>query len=367
MKHLITLIPFLLLFTSIHAQNKKSFFIDFQIEKAYFNSDFRCAQVIDKRLSKTNLGFAKVGLENKILPAKFPGDFSLYLEDKINNLFFGEKEKRDLVFIFHELMITEESFNHYEKGFAAMEIEIAEYRDSTLFSLGSFPYSVKENGSDVSRRHSNRLEECLINCIKQFYKSDWKNITGEPIDLNSENKYNTNQVPQRGLYLTFTNLIRENKMKDVEGYTVTKFTASNKIDQFNIKKLNKEKIKKVNFISTGGNILVRASLYSHNKHFIKAKHINGRYLYVEDKFSRPKQLAVIAFGSIPAEILSYRKKGIIIDSKTGSLYILTNKLVFELIKDYDEIYQEFKLTKRRLEDRERAIVQLNERLKHLEY
>lgn len=353
MKKLITTILLLSLVNISFAQ-KKEYKVELNIDKAYFNADFRCAQVIDKRIIKNNIGFAQIGIGNRKVPVNLEGEFSIYLKEKINQLFFGEKEKRDIIFIFHDLNVSERTNLFSEKGICKMEIEFAEYRDSVLFSLGSFYYEIEKGSADVTVLHGKRIVECLINCIKPFYRSDWKNIQGESINLNKKIDYDFNTIPPKGLYSSFNKLGEKNPM-DLGKYKLTRFTGSNKIEQYKVKDIEKENNNRIMFISDGANIYMHTSRYCYKRFYVKSKHI-GKYIYFEDKFTNP--VAVFAFGALGAAATNGRK-GVILDTADGLVYVLTNKLVFNLIKDHEDIYQEFKLSKRKLKDREKAILRLN--------
>ena len=357
MKNLFTLFSLLLFLAPLNAQ-KNELLIKLEVNQSVFNSDFKCVEVIDNRPVKSNIGFAKIGLMEKKVPVNFDGEFSDYLKNNINKLFFGDKEKQDLVFIIHQLDISERKSTFSNKGIYKIKIEFAEYKNSTLYSLGSFYHELEKGGggTDVYKVHGKRLLECLINCIKPFYKSDWKNVKSVPISMSEDVAYDIKKHPAKGLYSSFNHLAKSEPL-DVSEYDITKFIASSKIAQYRVKGLDKKLTKKIKFISNGPHIFMHASKYCYHKHFVRAKH-KGKYLYFEDKFAKPNPAVYVTFGMVGVAI-SNSKKGLILDTSTGLVHILSNRSVFELIKDHPDIYREFKLSKRKLEDREQAIIRLN--------
>ena len=86
---------------------------------------FICSEVIDKRIVKDHIGFAQKGLANRRAVAKLRGDFEKVIKDVVNNAFHQVKEPAEIVFIFHDLNISERTAGLSERGICRIEIEFA--------------------------------------------------------------------------------------------------------------------------------------------------------------------------------------------------------------------------------------------------
>jgi hypothetical protein len=347
----------LLIYTTSHSQSNYHKVNLNQITSP-IRVNFLCSKVVDKRIVNENIGFVQKGLSNRIVKAKLDGNFEEVLKGHANQLLRADQEYEEIVLLIHELTISERTSAMSEKGICRMEVEFVRLIDSIYYSLGSYSSEIKEGGIDVTKSHNNRISACLRNCLLEFSNSNWmKRVDPEPIDLNDTiPQYNYNEIPKEGLYSSFNKMGRNEPMVKFEKELV-ELNVDSKVERYKLNILDDNyKKRRVMFISENGNLYIHASLYSQKKHFIKAKHI-GRYIYFEDRFSDINSM--VAFGLIGA-IASREIKGLILDTSTGQVSLLTERKLFFMIRDQKGILQEYRKSKRKDKDRELALMKLNE-------
>lgn len=332
-------------------------------------TNFVCSKVIDKRLITNNIGFAQKGLENKKVPAILNGDFGKVIKDHANLIIKKNQNPEHIIFIIHELNVSERTSGMSEKGICNIEIEFIKEIDTMYYSLGTYTQQIEEKGIDVTNRHGDRITKGLRNCILDFNNSDWINKTNlERIDLNEAiHPYNFKIIPAKGLYLSFSKMGKNEPMAEFD-IRFGQVERGSKLQRYDLKIMDKEnKNKRVMFISDGRNIYMHASRYCYRKYFIKAKHI-GRYIYFEDRFSGNDATLALTFG---VEVLgatisisaTSKMRGMVLDTTNGQVSLLTqSKLVSLLKEDHKEILEEYKRSKRKRKDRESALIKLNEKM-----
>ena len=359
MKKLITLTLFLSFVHVLYAQSG-THIVKLKIDRPLFRG-ITCEEVIDKRMISDNIGFAQKGLANRKVPVHFEEAFTPYLAKHINKLFFAEEDQRALVFIFHELNVSERTTAFSERGFCRMDIEFAEYRDSSLYSLGRYDCDIEKKGGDVTKKHDDNILECLTNCITSFYQSDWKNLEPELIENQEQEdeatSYDYNNIPTKGFYTSFSTLAKGQPLENVE-FSLYKIDAPAKQEKYTVAKMDKTIKRKIMFISDGESIYIHGSRYATLNYFTKARHM-GKYIYFEDKYANPA--AGAAFGLLGA-VASNTTKGIILDTTTGLVSILDHKTLFNLIKDHPDILETYNKSKGKLADRRKALLELNSKV-----
>lgn len=352
---------FLLGITFVSFGQKKFHVITLEKEVDPVSTNIKCVEVIDRRLIKTNIGFAQKGLSNRKVLAQLEGPFEETVKRTVNRIMASEENAQEVVFVIHEFNVSERTSAMKERGICRIEIEFAVKKDSSYFSLGSHFFGREQGGADVTKKHPDRILTCLSKCIEKFMESGWDGSLGEEIDLSelSANAYDFTQIPEKGLYASFNTLGRNKPMPDFENEFFRQ-DEKTKIERYIFKPVDKaDKLKRVMFISDGENLYMHASRYCYQKYFIKAQHY-GRYIYFEDKFSDAN--AGVAFGLI-GYAATNKSRGIILDTTNGKVSLLDDSLIFNCSKDFPDILAVYKDSKRKLADRKKAIIQINEKYK----
>ena len=325
------------------------------------NTAFRCDTIIDKRLVKTNIGFVQKGLSNRKVTAILLGSFDNLIKQQINeSIIISQKDARGLVFIIHELNVSEITTFYSEKGVCKVEIEFAYLRDGKYFTLGSFYSEVERGGLDVTKRHNERINMALTQCIIAFINSDALSEPEEEIDISRPRdlSYDFSQIPKRGYYTSFRDLAKNKILENFHPKFIQ--LNSTKIIRYRLRTPDKwHKSKKVAFVSDGKSIYIHSSSYCHLNYYLKAIH-HGKYIYFEDRYSDPN--ATIAFG-LAGAALSNSKKSIVLDTTNGNIQIMDDKEMYILLENHQSILERFMKSERKIGDIEKAIIMLNTKFK----
>ena len=317
---------------------------------------FYCAEVIDNRIIKGNMGYAQIGMNNRVVPALMNGQFVSGIQDYLNIILPPSSEREPLVFIVHELNVSEVTSGMSEVGYCFMEIELARRIDDQLYSLGNFITEVKGKKADVTKGHHVRIEYGLKKAIYEFNSMDWQS-EGKPIQLEEPlANFIFEQIPPRGLYKTFNQLARQKPIPD-QDFNLRQVSGK-KYPWYSIRnRENKNLSRQIFAISDGSNIYLNANRYSYNFHFVKAKHI-GRFIYFEDKFSNPT-MGVI-FG-LTGTLLSNAVHGIILDTKNGVVSMLTDINMDVLVSQHPLLKVYWENSNKKIDAREQVIFELNKK------
>lgn len=319
---------------------------------------FTCGEIIDKRIIKKNIGAVRVGLNNKVVPAVFPGDFTDAMKIILQRMLGSSEGKEELVFIIHEFAVSDEVGTWKVAGLFRLEMEIARRKDGKLYSLGSYSADVqKEAMAGIMKSHPERIISGIETCLLEFSKTDWQKMPEKEIVEGEESTCDLSSVPAKGLYASFSSLCR-NKANQIEEddyglYVYEKRKYAQYVLRFQDESKNKERI---HFISDGTELYIHASYYSYEKHYVKCKQL-GRYVYFEDKFVDSS--VVMTFGLLGAAA-SNTLKALILDTKTGFVYLLDQNSMELLCKDHPDLWKKYKSKMPNLKNKEKFIIELNE-------
>ncbi len=352
MKYLMTVFVVGLLSYATQAQ-EATYIVKLKPKKT-LKADFTCAKIIDKRLVKTNIGFAQKGMMNTPAKAIFPDGFEPYMQRTMDKLLPKSEDKEALVLIFHELNVSEKTTAFSEKGFCRIAIEFAREQEGQFYSLGFFDAEIQKGGMDVTKKHDDRILEGLAKCVKGFVESDWKNKAGELIEEEETFTYDFKAVPAEGIYASFGKMAKSESIPNVD-YHIRTNKANKRFLKFQVYEGKRKTKKRVMYFSDGAHVYINATRYSYGSYFIRSKHL-GRYIYFEDRFSDPA--AGMAFGLVGAAI-STSTKSVILDTETGLVKVLRKADMTNFLKDYPEILKTYNASRKKLKDREAAIIAVN--------
>jgi hypothetical protein len=354
-KKIFCLVFLVLAITKISAQEKMHFI---KLENgSALHTDFYINEVQDNRQIQENIGIAQKGMMNKQVPANFKEDFSLHLQNYFNSILPPAQEKQALTIKFHKLYISERTSATSELGTCEVMLEFLRNENDNLISLGTFQSSVEGKGMDVTPKHDERIKDAIDICVAKFSATNWKNATIAETNETppSKQQFNPKMLLNKGLYYDFEDIVNNAPKQDLQ-YRIKTLANNKKVTHFQVLQPDKNKrIKNLFGYSDGQHIYLKSSRYTQSDYFIKSKMI-GRYIYFEDQYSSPE--AAAAFGLIGAAA-STRHTGIVLDTKTGIVTVLNNKNMENLLKDYPELLNEYKLGKRKIEDDQNMIARIN--------
>ncbi len=368
MKSLLTA-SMLLLFCNLSTAQKNFYTIKFKASVKQFKASFNFAGVIDRRLVKEHVGYARIGINNRIVPAWLEGPFEEEMAKQVERIILSDEQAEDIYFVFHEMNVNEQLSGMSEKGICRAEIEFIKQDNGIYYSLGSFSSEIQGKGLDVTGGHDKRILQALEACIIEFEKSRKDgNPVVEVFDFEETTApYDYTSAPVKGMYSSFAKMGKNEPMEDFDiQFSRIRINSKHKNKaegiKYNLKILNKEdKKKRIMFISNGTDIFMHASRYSYFQYYLKSKHL-GRYIYFEDRF--PSQAAGMAFG-LTGTIASNKLRSIILDTSNGKVILLNkNNLSGFLGEEHKEITKAFAKSKKKTEDVEAAIVALNKKIQN---
>lgn len=341
----------------------RPFILDLENDQPKLIGKFKCSQVIDKRIIKNNVGFAKRGLNNRMVEVKMNGDLEQVIKTTVNNMTLKPIRKNDIIFVIHDFYVSERTTAMSEKGRFQMEVEFLRQKDSLYYSLGTDFIEVEKGGLDVTKKLKNRVLEGLTQLITNLNQSGWLDEPGTLTTLDEAiTTYDYSTIPAPGMYGSFNQLGKSNPMESF-GVEFRRIENKNKVEQYNFRAIDKKNRKKrVLYISNGKTIFMSATRYSYGRYFIKAKH-HGRYIYFEDRFADGKSVntGIIVGGAVGGMITMgiSKLKGLVLDTKTGNVYELTNQEMQFILESYPELMEKYRNSKKKLKDKEAAILAVN--------
>ena len=317
------------------------------------NTDFFIAKVIDNRAIKDSIGFALKGPGNRHMPAQFYGPFSFYLHKVFNALLPSLADKEALIVKINQLQISEKVYGTYELGRCEVEMEFVKYADGRHLSLGTFRSEMENKAADATTKHSKRLLLCIKSCIKQFSESNWKSKPPIPAVVSGfeekEYRFDEQQPLKMGLYLDFMDFIQNDPVDSIP-YMFSKYDESEKTMRYQVYHAGTDKrVKKLFGFSDGKNMYLNANIfgkidpragqYLHSttlgapNYFIKSEFF-GRYIFFTDRLASAAAGAV--FG-LAGTIASIHRVGIVLDTRTGYILVLTYENLATILSPYPEL------------------------------
>lgn len=316
--------------------------------------NFNVESVLDHRLVKSNIGYAQKGAFNKKVTAVFPDSLNTYLQPILKKMVVPKPGKRNITIAITDLVIYEVTKATSETGYCRVQMEFLEKTDNGFLSYASAFADVENKGLDVTVGHSKRIIKALVECLYKFDNLDFLKLQPEEYLVNNRETYDYKGIPKKGIYSTFFKMTR-NIPDTITNYTLKK-RGSKRLEKYYLYDSEDKIIRRRKMaVSDSENIYIHASNYSYDSHYVKSKHV-GKYIYFEDRYSDPIMAA--SFGLIGA-LASNIKHGIILNTETGLVKILNERVIKELLKNNAELYKKYRASNRNLKMKELVILELN--------
>lgn len=345
------ILPLLLFAVNLVAQTEQHV-VHLTVPKPLKKLGFEIAEVLDRRIDKSNIGFASIEISKRRVPAVVPDSFETYLTNTLRELVVSEGEK--ITILIHEFYVTEHTKGTATLGSFRVQMEFAKSLEGKLYSLGFSEEIIEGIGEFVETRYSEFIMKGLKKCLNDFARSDWREEQGELIDDTIDFKYDHTQIPKRGLYSSFAKMARNEPFMETD--FVIKGTDGQrwvKYHKYYVEHDRTRKIRKRIFgFSYGNKIYINASAYCRGLYFVRAKLI-GRYLYFEDLHTNPSTAAFFATNATTRPI------GIVIDTESGFLVVLNDHELNEILNKYPEVKETYSQSKKKIADKRAAIEAIN--------
>ena len=365
--------------------------VELNTDSSFTNYGFSCLKVLDERDSKDNIGYVSRGIGRNNSKLILQGDSTEFLIQTIKDLLPKEANKPELVLIIRNIIASENIGTQNQYGFCNTEIEFARQEDTSLYSLGTFYSSISEKSNKIKYTHGNRVLLALEKCFRKFNNSNWKSKDGELIDYtNNDTIFNYKEIPPKGAYYNYKELKRQAPFNS-QDFDIQKANNSIKFTAYKINFNKQINAKIVGFVSDGNNIYMRIN----DTHFLKSESY-GKYIFfrgripttpgntaIDNTNKKPQlgnEVAVVATAAIIIGITAgimgggvffisptpYHNqatnntiKGVVLDTETDELKVVTDMFLHTLTKPYPLMLKEYRKSKRRPDDKRKVIEALN--------
>ena len=343
--------------SSITYSQTKTHIVEIKKFEVLDSLNFSIAKVIDNRYYKENIGMAQKGAFNKKVLAVLPGSLPTYLLPILQQIGPKKTENKTFDLVVHDLSVSEQTTAVKETGYCKLQVEFV--KDSLSFGL--YNAFIQNNGMDVTASHGKRIAKAFASCFLEF-NLDVSTLEGEAYHPNLSAVYSFPEKLKKGTYASYSAMLK-NEPDTSKVYTLKK-TGSKKLEQYVLKDVNGKTYKKRELTySDGENIYLHSSSYGFENHYIKTKQ-TGRYLYFEDRYSNPAMATGLAIGfglagGLVGALASNTKHGIVLDTKTGVVTVLSENSIKDLLKDHPALYKKYESTNKKIVMKEVVIMELN--------
>ncbi len=357
---------FMVIFSTSVLSQKRVHLITLSPKQSVEKKEFFISQVIDNRRNKGSIGIVQKGMANRPVPALLDIGLEFQLMKAFTVLL--PVSEIPLVARVNKLIISEKTSAFSELGRCEIEIEFLKNIDGELYTLGEFYAKVDGKGMDVTEKHDDRIIAALASCINQYSKSADKEPAlkvARPKDAEIKYTFDFSRPLKKGLYLNYKDMLNNTPDSLLE-YDAKVISGKSKLQRYRINYAGKNKrIKGFFAYSDERRIYLNATAYSAGEYFVPAQ-LMGRYIYFEDVFT-PKNLNSVgymygAMGALIVGAAGSKKKGIILDTTTGLIHVLTKQKIMELLYEYNDLTAEYINGKNKVQFVKPIIKKLNARL-----
>lgn len=300
------------------------------------DTQFYFQDFIDERTTKDYIGQVQKGMMNVQSPLNFKRPINVEILSYLNHLMPQTNEKTPLVFVLHQLWVTEKTTFSSEKGMLDITIEIRSAGDGS--SLGTFSHFIEKGGLDVTNGHEKRIRQGIVACLNKFFIAQ-KDPTilyhdkAQKIDLSK----GIPGVLQKGFYINFAN-IEYNRPEENTSAQARIKTVNELVKRYIFTYAHTKKKRKEYAYYSGNNLLLNAYSIGLSAGYYLEPYTDGRYLLYVDKYPRPG--AAVAFGALGAAA-STKTRANILDLRTGIIREVDKDYMSELLKDHPTIGQSY--------------------------
>lgn len=330
------------------------------------NKQFFIAQVLDKRVKKTDIGAVLSG--TKIVKANFSNPFTEELHRAFDIMAPYIFSSIPLTVVINSFAIQEHTEAGDNVGTTTLELEVFNYQD-TLTSLAKIHTKKSKIAGNVTRKHPKIILEALEDCLQQINK-----IRLDTQQIVQDFEFSLDNIKE-GIYSSASAFFTNRPIED-GGFRMKNRNVSGKYDRYELEYNDKNRpITDVFVVYNNGKIYLNSVQYSATSKkpknsFVKAE-LTGVYIYFEDRVSKLKgSSAVVAgvaggivgglVGGGAIGLASMQKTGILLDTKNKELLLLTLDNLVELTNDYPKIREKYNESKRKIADKKQVIKDLNQ-------
>jgi hypothetical protein len=311
--------------------------------------DFYIDSVVDNRVTKTNIGEAKIGVNNRSVPVVFVQPFDVTLRAWFNLTIPGSNGQTSLIAVINELRVYEKVYKLKERGVADVNITFCKLDSGVLKVVAQTSGTQESGGADVSNGHNDRIDLALRDCLNQLMATDWKENPGKvltdggqwtPVD--DEHNILKAKAWKYGSYKNFNDL-RSNNPENSEQVVVPE-AEMGELVLLKVKSTKKKLVEAYAF-NDGKAIYINTFFYNGDKSkgvFAKVESI-GPYMAWIDYYMSPTTAGVAAgFGLIGAAVASSGDPDIVIlDLRTGVISPLRPEILSKILESEPQLLAEY--------------------------
>lgn len=315
--------------------------------------EFYIDSVVDNRIARENIGTARVGMNNKSVPAVFEKSF-----EETMNFYFAVTVPKSanqvrLIAVINELHVYEKIYAMKERGVADVNISFCKLDSGKLRVVAEASNSQESGGMDVSNAHDQRIDLAIRECIKQLQASNWKENPGTPLDaggpwvpIDDEHNILKAKTWNYGTYKNFNDL-RSNSPDHSDPMIVPEAEMGELVMIKN--KATKKKLVEAYGFNDGTNLYINTFFYNGMKSkgaFAKVESV-GAYLAWIDYYQSDVSHAVSSqFGLIGALAAGTGDPDIIVlDMKSGMIIPLRPQVLSKILEPEPKLLAEYEKSK----------------------
>ncbi len=350
-KYLLAVI--LLLSGIISAQDKteyKLFSLE-DIKDVPLESEFYITEVYDGRQFKNNIGTIQKGLTNRKVLANFERPLETEIKDYLTKVYPKHEGAIPIALRINELYVSEYSEAMDETGYASVVADVIEYKNGGEYIAGTYSSTIEGSGLDVTRKHDDRIKKALQQCIGRYIITQPEEKLDIPFDNTLPATVQVPQKIQRGIYITYKDILK-NKPKDDTNY----YLKSKDDMYYLVNTATGKKEENYYAYSDGEDVYINVSRYALSKYYGKTSRIADKYFIHKVNISKNKALNVAVVFGLPALLIMMAMDmdethiPMMIDVNSGQPYFLERSTIKAMLAVKPELLKEYKKSNRTSED-----------------
>lgn len=308
-------------------------------------SSIKIDSVIDNRFFTYCVGTARVGLNNRSVPAVLENNLNS-IRDYLSQQYTPNTDATPITLIIDHFWVSEQAKSLTVDGTFELEISFAKKKSNgKLEIIHQFNDEITEGCMDATKSHTRRIKALLDKAFKEFLEKDIAKLGGEVFvknELNPTKNILNADTLKVGFYKSFEDFYN-NSPRAIENISIEALNKKNVLFKM-VDNFSSKRIKNYYGYCDGKELYLNAFAYGQTVSNYYAKVLSvGRFLLLDDTYIDPVTSAVASnYGLLGALVAaSTAKRGIVIDIETGLPIVLSEKSFKAILKNYDSYLQKY--------------------------
>lgn len=319
--------------------------------------DFYIDSVIDNRITRHELGEARVGITDRRVPVYFAQPFDVAIKDFFDINVTKSHGQMPLIAVVNSLHVYEEITGMSSRGVVRVDVSFCRWKSDTLRIVARASKYLYDDKMDATNSHGKRVAEAFAHCVTYLYSTAWKTNPGSPLELGNEmkpgdNEHNILKAEKKasGVYLNF-NELRSNSPGNHDELIVSE---PDDRDHFMVLYKNtKRRVVEPFGFSDGTDIFINTCFYQgYNVRGVFARvNVTGPYLAWYDAYRGDPTALGIALGVLGSTQARSTTGAVAMDLRTGIIFPLQEETMMKILEDEPALLEEFKKIKKKTPDK----------------